>query len=148
MISTCSLGRLAVFSLFGLSLGLVAGCENPAPPPTNAAPTSAEAPAAPGATAPAPAGGEIKSMPVEKKEGAANDVKLTDDELAELKKLPADDQKIAMDQKVCPVSDSHLGSMDAPIKQVVNGKTFFLCCAGCEDKVKSDPAAVLAKLPK
>jgi YHS domain-containing protein len=26
------------------------------------------------------------------------------------------------------------------------GRTFFICCEGCEEKVKSDPKAVIAKL--
>jgi YHS domain-containing protein len=97
----------------------------------------------------------IKPLPVDppkteepKKETDAT--KLSDEEIAEIKKLPAEDQKIALAQMVCPVSGDHLGeaNMGAPIKQVVDGKTFFLCCAGCEKEVKADPKGVLAKLKK
>ncbi|WP_435021192.1 hypothetical protein TA3x_002233 [Tundrisphaera sp. TA3] len=143
MISTRHLGRFASLCSLGLSMALLSGCEPAAP--VAPAPTTTEGPAST----------EIKSMPVEPKadgkaEGAAADVKLSDEEIAEIKKLPAEDQAIALAQKVCPVSGGHLGDpgMGAPIKQVVNGKTFFLCCSGCEGEVKSDPAGVLAKLPK
>ena len=146
MLSMRSLIRLAVPSAFGLAFVAFVGCE-PAAPSTPAPP--ATAPAASGAE-----DSEIKVMPVEPKadgkmEGAATDeVKLSDKEIAAIKKLPADEQTIAMAQKVCPVSGSHLGGMDMPIKQVVDGKTFFLCCDGCESDVKADPAGVLAKLAK
>lgn len=133
------LGRLVALSAFSLSLTTLVGCE-PA-----AAPTEAPAPAAtPGDAAPT----KIESLPVEKKEGAAADVKLSDEELAEIKKLPAAEQPIALAQKVCPVTDAHLGEMGVPIRQEVDGKVFFLCCGGCTGQVKSDPAGVLAKLPK
>jgi Cu(I)/Ag(I) efflux system membrane fusion protein len=75
-------------------------------------------------------------------------VTLTSDEIAQIKKLPEDDQKIALAQLVCPVSDEHLGSMEMPVKKVVNGKTLFLCCAGCTKELDKDPAKVLAKLSK
>ena len=116
-----------------------------------------DAPVAPPASAPAtPANSEkndIKSMPVDPakpdaKGASTTEPKLSDEEIAEIKKLPADEQPIAMAQMTCPVSGDKLGSMDKPVKQVVEGKTFFLCCAGCEDKVKAEPAAVLAKLKK
>jgi hypothetical protein len=121
------------FALIGL-----AGCEPAAPTPTP--------PATPSATP------ETKTPPAEPgKPGAAVEKpKLSDEEIAEIKKLSPEDQKIAFAQVVCPVSGDHLGEggMGAPIKQVVDGKTFFLCCKGCEDDVKADPKGVLAKLMK
>jgi YHS domain-containing protein len=36
--------------------------------------------------------------------------------------------------------------MGKPIKVSAEGRTFFICCEGCEEKVKSDPKAVIAKL--
>ena len=42
--------------------------------------------------------------------------KLTGDEIAEIKKLPAGEVDAALKQAVCPVSDEHLGGMGAPIK--------------------------------
>ena len=134
-----------------LALFALVGCE-PATPPATTPPTS---PGTPAETAPKPPGeNETKSMPVEpgkaeepKKEGASVG-KLSDDELAEIKKLPADEQPIALAQMTCPVSGDHLGEMGAPIKQTIGDKTFFLCCAGCEKAVKANPEQVLAKLKK
>ena len=74
--------------------------------------------------------------------------KLSEDELAEIKKLPAESQVMAIAQMTCPVSGDALGGMGMPVKQVVDGKTFFLCCSGCEKEVKEHPQAVLAKLKK
>ncbi len=129
-----------------LALFALVGCETsptPVPPATTPAP-------APGSTDK----NDIKSMPVDpakpEAKGATSSAepKLSDGEIAEIKKLPADEQPIAMAQMTCPVSGGKLGAMDMPVKQVVDGKTFFLCCSECEDKVKADPAAVLAKLKK
>lgn len=128
---TLSLRRFgwASLALFGL-----AGCmaSEPTPPAT-----------------PAPA--ESKPAAPAKPEGApaaqAEPAKLTDEEIAQIKKLPAEDQTAALAQMVCPVSGGHLG-MDVPIKKVVDGKTLFLCCSGCEDDFNKDPKGVLAKLEK
>ena len=130
-----------------LALFALVGCE-PATPPATPTPTTEPGPA----TAEPKAPTETKSMPVEapkaeEPKGAAVK-KLSDDEIAEIKKLLADDQAIALAQVTCPVGGDNLGEMGVPIKQVVDGKTFFLCCAGCEKAVKADPAGVLAKLKK
>ena len=74
--------------------------------------------------------------------------KLTADELAAIKELPAAEQAAAIQQAVCPVSSHHLGSMEKPVKVTAEGRTFYICCDSCEDKVKSDPKAVIAKLDK
>jgi hypothetical protein len=79
----------------------------------------------------------------DKKSDAA---KLTDDQLAEIKKLPADEQPLAIKQTICPVSGENLGDMGVPIKVSAEGKTFFICCKGCKKEVDSDAKAVLAKL--
>ncbi len=110
------------------------GCESaPTPPPAPTAPTPP-----PSSTAPADS----------KDKAATAEPKLSEEEVAEIKKLPAAEQSIAMAQMICPVSGSHLGSMDKPLKQTIDGKDFYICCSGCEDKVKEEPAAVLAKLKK
>jgi hypothetical protein len=36
--------------------------------------------------------------------------------------------------------------MDKPYKVSLNGQTVFLCCEGCEEDAKANPAATLAKL--
>lgn len=75
-------------------------------------------------------------------------VKLTPEEIAQIKKLPAAEQELAIKQAVCPVSEGHLGSeeMGAPYKVTVAGRTVFLCCKGCEKEIKADPQKFLAKL--
>jgi YHS domain-containing protein len=118
-----------------LALVALVGCESTTPTP----------PAAPPASGDSKAPTEVKALPVEPTKA---EVKLSDEETAEIKKLEAEDQKIALAQMVCPVSDAHLGKMGQPVKQVVKGKTFFLCCSDCEDKVKEEPDSVLAKLKK
>ncbi|APW60127.1 TRASH domain-containing protein [Paludisphaera borealis] len=78
----------------------------------------------------------------------AEAVKLTEEEVASIKELPADDQAVALAQAVCPVSDEHLGAMGAPIKVSAEGRTFYICCKGCQKDVKDDAKAVVAKLDK
>ena len=67
---------------------------------------------------------------------------------AALDKLAPEDRALALAQATCPVSDGKLGSMGTPIKEVVDGKTVFLCCESCEDDLKAEPAKYLAKLKK
>jgi YHS domain-containing protein len=156
-----------------LGVGGCAGEDATAPPA--AAPVS-KAPASPGAgrvettrgggmpaeagpgknaltpKAPAATGGEAKqdeAPPLEPpKTGAANKVSLTEAQIAKIKTLPSAEQDAALKQAVCPVSGEHLGSMGTPFKITAEGRTFYLCCDGCEDKVKEDPRGVLAKLEK
>ena len=65
---------------------------------------------------------------------------------AELAKLSSEDAASAEAQHACPVSGEMLGTMGAPIKVDVNGETVWICCAGCEDTVRSDPEKYLAKI--
>jgi hypothetical protein len=81
------------------------------------------------------------------KTGAAA-VKLSNDELAEIKKLPAAEQAAAIAQAACPVSGEHLGQMGKPVKVSAENRTFYLCCDDCKEKVDKDPKAVIAKLDK
>jgi hypothetical protein len=78
------------------------------------------------------------------------DVKLTDEEIANIKKLPEADQAAALEQKICPISGSHLGTEDmgVPVKVSADGQDVFICCGGCKKEVEKDPKAVLAKLGK
>jgi hypothetical protein len=52
---------------------------------------------------------------------------------------PADEELLIAVQKVCPVTGAKLGSMGKPIRASANGRTIFLCCAGCEDKLAARP---------
>jgi hypothetical protein len=86
---------------------------------------------------------EVK--PEEKKSAA---VSLAPEEITEIKKLPPSDAEQALKQIVCPVSEENLGSMGKPVKVTAAGRTFFLCCDGCNKDLKKDPAAYVAKLKK
>jgi hypothetical protein len=123
----------------------------PGAPPTATAPTTKpETP--PAIEAPTTKPSDEKKSDEKKDEGKkdvdkkAENAKLSDEEIAEIKKLPADDQLLAMKQMVCPVSDEHLGEMGVPVKVTAEGKSFFLCCAKCKKEVDKDAKAVLAKL--
>jgi hypothetical protein len=37
--------------------------------------------------------------------------------------------------------------MGGPVPVVIEGRTVFICCKGCEHKLKDDPETYLAKLP-
>jgi Cu(I)/Ag(I) efflux system membrane fusion protein len=66
---------------------------------------------------------------------------------AELGKLSADDRRLAEAQKFCPVLPANrLGSMGPPVKIMIQNEPVFLCCDGCEDRAKTDPAQTLAKV--
>jgi membrane fusion protein, copper/silver efflux system len=64
-----------------------------------------------------------------------------------LRELSPDDRKLAERQKLCPVTNKPLGSMGTPARAVVDGRVVFLCCDGCEDALRREPAKHLAKLP-
>lgn len=100
--------------------------------------------------APAATGGDAKhdeAPPLEApRTDAAKGVSLTEAQIAKIETLPAAEQDAVLKQAVCPVSGDHLGSMGTPFKITAEGRTFYLCCDGCEDKVKEDPKGVLAKL--
>ncbi len=63
-----------------------------------------------------------------------------------LKELSPEDQESAMAQHLCPVSGEMLGTMGAPEKVDVNGKSVWICCDGCKDKLLAEPDKYLAKL--
>jgi hypothetical protein len=63
-----------------------------------------------------------------------------------LQALAPEDRVRAERQKLCPVTNQPLGSMGVPVRAVVSGQVVFLCCDGCEDAIKREPAKYLAKL--
>jgi len=67
---------------------------------------------------------------------------------AELAKLPPEERLLAQRQKVCPVTGAPLGSMGLPFKVTVKGRMVFLCCGGCEEKLKRNVDKYLAKLDR
>lgn len=152
-----------------LALSFLVGCageESTMPDAASASPSAPSAPKAPAvppappistedktpALTPAPAADEAKKAePKPSLEGPSADAdaaKLLDDEIAEIKKLPADEQPTALAQAICPVSDEHLGAMGVPIKVSAEGRTFYICCKGCQKDVKGDAKGVIAKLDK
>lgn len=65
---------------------------------------------------------------------------------AEMAKLSDEDRTAAMAQKVCPVAGGPLGGMGVPIKvELADGKSAFVCCAGCADPLREDSEKYLAK---
>ena len=63
-----------------------------------------------------------------------------------LAKLSPEDRALAEKQKACPVTGQPLGAMGKPYKVTVQGRDVFLCCPGCEAKIKENPEKYLAKL--
>jgi Cu(I)/Ag(I) efflux system membrane fusion protein len=65
---------------------------------------------------------------------------------------PADigdlDQRLIESQRVCPVTRKPLGSMGPPVKVVIGNHPVFLCCEGCEDRAKENPAKTLDAVAK
>jgi YHS domain-containing protein len=111
------------------------------PPPTS--PATKPADAKKGDDAP-----PIEGPKAESAKPASAAVKLTAEELDEIKKLPAAEQAAAISQAVCPVSNHHLGSMEMPVKVTAEGRTFYLCCESCQDKLDANPKGIVAKLDK
>jgi hypothetical protein len=73
--------------------------------------------------------------------------KLDEKQIAEIKKLKSeDDQKLALEQKLCPITGAKLGQMGTPIKVMLKDKPIFLCCSECEEDAKAKPDEALAKL--
>jgi hypothetical protein len=72
-----------------------------------------------------------------------------DDKIARaLDRLAPQERELARRQRVCPVTGEPLGSMGTPPVVVVEGRTVFLCCKGCEAELRKQPAKYLAKLGK
>jgi Cu(I)/Ag(I) efflux system membrane fusion protein len=77
---------------------------------------------------------------------ATKNIHLSDKELANIAKLPAEDQVLARAQRLCPVTEYPLGAMGVPQKITLNGQTVFLCCAGCDRKARKKAGEMLRKV--
>jgi hypothetical protein len=109
------------FGLLGLSIALtVAGCKDN---PTDSTKTTGSQAAT--ATTPAEEDADVK---------------------ASLAKLSPDDQRLARAQRLCPVSNQALGSMDVPPKVMIEGQPVFLCCKHCEEDALAKADKTLAKV--
>jgi Cu(I)/Ag(I) efflux system membrane fusion protein len=61
------------------------------------------------------------------------------------RELSPEDRQLALEQRTCPVSNDLLGGMGTPVKVVVNGKAFFICCESCRPKLEArekDPGGI------
>lgn len=63
-----------------------------------------------------------------------------------LAELSEADRESALQQKLCPVTGEPLGSMGAPLQVQVKDRSVWICCDGCEGRLKKDPDKYLAKL--
>jgi Cu(I)/Ag(I) efflux system membrane fusion protein len=65
---------------------------------------------------------------------------------AELAKLPAEERRLAEQQKFCPVTGARIGSMPGPMWITIEGEKVFLCCRSCKDDAEADPQGTLGKV--
>jgi hypothetical protein len=79
---------------------------------------------------------------------APGDLKPLDPSIqAELGKLSAEDRKLAIAQRLCPIADdSPLGGMGVPVKVMLQGQPVFVCCDGCVDAALEKPTQTLARV--
>jgi len=59
-----------------------------------------------------------------------------------------DDRQLIAKQKICPVTEKALDSMGGPVKLVVDGQVVFICCKGCEGRLRAKSGEYLKSLPK
>jgi hypothetical protein len=78
----------------------------------------------------------------------AEETVLSEADLANIAKLPAEEQGLAKAQKVCLITGEPLGSMGVPVRVEHEGTVGFLCCKGCQADFDADPAAAIAKVKK
>ena len=67
---------------------------------------------------------------------------------AEASQLSPDDQRIVDQQKICPVTELSLDSMGGPVPVIIGDRKVFICCAGCEGRLREEPQKYLAKIPE
>lgn len=80
------------------------------------------------------------------KPDAAAQGQASEDAASGLRALSAEDRAAAEKQRVCPVTGAELGSMGPPLKVTIDGRTVFLCCEGCIEKLQKEPQKYLSKL--
>jgi Cu(I)/Ag(I) efflux system membrane fusion protein len=69
----------------------------------------------------------------------------TADDLKNIQQLSDEDRKLALAQRVCPITNTALGSMGVPVKITLRGQPVLLCCKGCIGKAKRTPDETLQK---
>jgi hypothetical protein len=132
--------RTSRWAALALAAALV-GCDNPPAPSPAPSPNPAPSPA----PAPKPDDHEAAdAKPAKKLDIVA--AKLNEKELGNVGKLDEADRKVALEQKLCPISGAHLGAMGKPVKLMLKDQTVFLCCDSCEEDATAKPEAALARL--
>jgi len=66
--------------------------------------------------------------------------------IAALEGLSEDQRDEVKRQRICPVTEMALGSMGEPIPVDVAGRRIWICCSGCEEKLRGDPDEYFAVL--
>ncbi len=89
-----------------------------------------------------PAGTPVRSKPEPRVAVAVP----SDEDLKNIGQLPEADRKLALAQRICPITSASLGSMGVPIKVTLRGQTVFLCCKGCVGKARKAPEETLQKI--
>lgn len=74
------------------------------------------------------------------------DLQSSPEMIAALKGLSPNDRRLAEQQQICPVTKMLLGSMGTPLKVDVAGRAIFICCKGCETRLKNDSQTYIAVL--
>jgi hypothetical protein len=68
---------------------------------------------------------------------------------ANLAQLGPEDQRLAEEQKYCPMMEGiRLGETGRPCKVTVKGVSTFVCCESCVQAAEEDPEEALAKIRK
>lgn len=60
--------------------------------------------------------------------------------------LSPEDQALADRQRICPVTELPLNSMGGPVPVMVSGRKVFICCKGCEKRLKDEPEKYLVRI--
>jgi Cu(I)/Ag(I) efflux system membrane fusion protein len=63
-----------------------------------------------------------------------------------LSRLSPEDRRLAEAQGYCPIDGGPLGHMGTPVKVLLEGQPVFVCCKGCVDEARENPAQTLAKV--
>lgn len=133
--------------LFGITLGCITlGCNSStADPASNSTPADASQAETPAATDHDHADGDHADHDHSMTAGGETSMA---EMMKGLKELSPEDYQSAMKQHVCPVSGEMLGSMGAPKKVDVGGRSVWICCDGCRDKLLTNPEEYLSKLDR
>jgi membrane fusion protein, copper/silver efflux system len=73
-------------------------------------------------------------------------VEPTAEDLKNIEQLPEADRKLAIAQRVCPITGAVLGSMGVPVKITLRDQPIYLCCSGCVAKAQENPDETLKKI--